>query len=117
MTERKPKAKAKLEQIIQDDKIIELFTIQNVLDLFTNYSLIHYEFDTSKVFDNLLQGYCDYYNHEIGLFKYMRDCDKRETIIHEIVHALKDKYSFDDKEKDTERQSKVLLNKLYMDKK
>jgi len=117
MTERKPKSKAKLEQIIRDDKVIELFTLQNVLDLFTEYSLIHYELDTSRVFDNLLQGYCDYYNHEIGLFKYMRDCDKRETIIHEIVHALKDRYSVDDKEKDTERQGKILLKKLYVDKK
>jgi hypothetical protein len=114
MTERKPKSRAKLEQIVQDDKIAELFTLQNVLDLFTEYSLIHYELDTSKVFDNLLQGYCDYYNREIGLFKYMRDVDKRETIIHEIVHALKDKYSVDDKEKDTERQGKILLRKLYI---
>jgi len=114
MMENKPKGRAKLEQIIKDDKIVEIFTLQNILDLFKDYSIIHYELDTSRVFDNLLQGYCDYYNKEIGIYKFMRDTDKRETIIHELIHALKDKHSYDDIEKDTERQGKILLRKLYL---
>jgi len=105
-----------LESILLEDNVEEIFTLKNILDLFTEYELKHFYLDTNDIFGARLLGYCDKEKKELGLYLPQMTSEIRETVIHEILHGLKDKYGIVDSETKTTREAKYLYEKIFRNK-
>lgn len=97
----------------EDKKIIKIFRLEEIIDLLIEYDIKHFDLDTEKLFGVYLMGYTDIYDKEIAIYSNLSKKDSRKTIIHEFIHALKDKYNIRDREKDTERQGNIIYETLF----
>lgn len=93
--------------------ILEIFKLEEIIDLLVEYEVKKFEVNTAPIFNAFLYGFTDLYNKEIYVYKNLSYKDARETIIHEFVHALKDKYGIKDSEKQTTQEAKQIYKKLY----
>ncbi len=83
------------------------------MDLLRDYEIRKFEINTAPIFDGFLYGFTDFYNKQIYINSKLSVTEARKTIIHEFVHALKDKYGIKDIEQETTKQAKEIYNLLY----
>lgn len=95
------------------EEILKVFRLEEIIDILTMYDVVHFDLDTSDIFGKFLFGFTDLYQKKIYVQKNISIKMARKTLIHELIHALKDKYGIKDKEKETESQSEFIYNMLY----
>lgn len=98
---------------MKKNKILDVFKLEEIIDILVEYDLKHFEIDVEPIFGKFLYGYVDFLNKNIYISRNLDYQSARETIIHEFVHILKNKYGIRDTESRTERDAKEIYNLLY----
>jgi len=99
---------------MENKKLMKLFKLEEIIDILMDFDIKHFDINTQSIFSEYLFGYVDFYEKSIYINSRLDYKSARETIIHEFLHILKNKYNIKDIEENTEKEAKEIYKILYI---